>query len=170
MNAIREAVKKDASGILSIYNDVIANSTAIYTEDAVTLEDRLAWLEARQTKKFPVLVACDDTGVTGYASFEEFRPWPGYRFTVELGVYVRADRRRRGIGRELIQALFPFAAHLGMHIMIAGIDARNEASLALHQKLGFQKVAHLKEVGFKFGRWLDLILLQRPILLPSDGA
>lgn len=164
MGNIREAVADDAPGILAIYNDVIATSTAIYSEDAQTLEDRLAWLSARRAQKYPVLVAREDNDVVGYASFGDFRAWPGYRFTVELGVYVRADRRRRGIGSQLVEALFPFAFQLEKHVMIAGVDAENAASIALHEQLGFERVGHLHEVGFKFGRWLDLVLLQRRVI------
>lgn len=160
---IAEAVVTDVPGMLAIYNEVIANSTAIYSEQAVTLEDRQAWLRSREAQKFPVLVACDESGVLGYSSFGDFRAWPSYRFTVELAVYVRSDRRRSGIGRQLVEGLFPYAARLGKHMMIAGVDAENRPSLELHKRLGFVTAAHLHEVGFKFGRWLDLVFLQRRV-------
>jgi phosphinothricin acetyltransferase len=110
---------------------------------------------------YPVLVATDESGVLGFATFADFRTWPGYRYTVEHSVHVRADTRGRGVGKELVKALFPRAAALGKHVMIAGVDAANEASIRFHEQLGFQKSGHLREVGHKFDRWLDLVFLQR---------
>jgi phosphinothricin acetyltransferase len=165
---LRDAVEDDIPGILSIYNDVIATSTAIYAEKAVALDDRLAWFRLRQQQGYPVLVATDDSGVTGFISFGDFRAWPCYLHSVEHSVHVRADRRRRGLGRSLIEALIPRASALGKHILIAGIDADNIGSLKLHQSLGFEQVAHLREVGRKFDRWLDLVLMQR--FLDAPGA
>jgi phosphinothricin acetyltransferase len=100
-------------------------------------------------------------GVFGFASFGDFRAWPCYRHTVELSVHVAAGRRGAGIGRALISALLPLAAALGKHVMIAAVDADNAASIHLHERLGFERVAHLREVGRKFDRWLDLVFLQR---------
>jgi L-amino acid N-acyltransferase len=165
---LRDAVEDDIPGILSIYNDVIATSTAIYAEEAVALDDRLAWFRLRQQQGYPVLVATDDSGVTGFISFGDFRAWPCYLHSVEHSVHVRADRRRRGLGRSLIEALIPRASALGKHILIAGIDADNIGSLKLHESLGFEQVAHLREVGRKFDRWLDLVFMQR--FLDAPGA
>ena len=158
---IREAQEGDIGGVLAIYNDVIASSTAIYTEAPVTLDNRHQWWQARIAQGYPVLVAVDESGVVGFASFGDFRAWPGYRFTVEHSVHVRSDRRGKGIGTALMQPLLTEAAALGKHIMIAGVDAANDASLRFHERLGFVRAAHLREVGFKFGRWLDLVFLQR---------
>jgi L-amino acid N-acyltransferase YncA len=158
---IRDAVESDLPGLLAIYNDVIATSTAVYSDVAVTLEDRTQWWRTRLEQGYPVLVAVDQSGVLGYSTFGDFRPWPGYRFTVEHSVHVRADCRGQGIGKELVPALFPRAAALGKHIMIAGVDAANEASIRFHERLGFEKAGHLREVGQKFDRWLDLVFLQR---------
>ena len=99
--------------------------------------------------------------MAGFASFGDFRPWPGYRFTVEHSVHVRADCRGRGVGGALMTPLVARARDLGKHVMIAGVDAENLASQRFHERLGFVKVAHFREVGFKFGRWLDLVFLQR---------
>src|SRR4030095_12958702 len=151
----------DLPGVLAIYNDVIATSTAIFSDSLVTLDDRTGWWESRVQQRYPVLVADDTSGVVGFASFGDFRAWPGYRFTVEHSVHVRTDRRGQGIGTELVKALLPIAASLGKHVMIAGIDAGNAASIRMHERLGFEKVAHFRQVGFKFGRWLDLVFLQR---------
>ena len=109
-------------------------------------------------------VAADESGVLGFSTFGDFRTWPGYRFTVEHSVHVRSDTRGRGVGKKLVKALFPRAAALGKHVMIAGVDAANEASIRFHEQLGFVKSGHLREVGHKFDRWLDLVFLQRWIV------
>ncbi len=158
---IRDAGESDLPGLLAIYNDVIATSTAIYADLPVTLENRTEWWRARVALGYPVLVAVDDTGVLGFSTFGDFRTWPGYRFTVEHSVHVRSDCRGQGVGRQLVQALFPRAVALGKHVMIAGIDAANAASIRFHERLGFEKTGHLREVGHKFDRWLDLVFLQR---------
>jgi len=158
---IMDARVEDLPGILAIYNDVIATSTAVYSETPATLDDRTAWWQARVAQAYPVLVARDASGVVGFSSFGDFRAWPGYRFTVEHSVHVRADRRGQGIGAALVTPLLQRASSLGKHVMIAGIDADNSASIRLHERLGFARVAHFRQVGFKFGRWLDLVFLQR---------
>ncbi len=158
---IRDAQEPDLPGLLAIYNEVIATTTAVYADSPVTLEDRRQWRAARVASGYPVLVAVDSSGVLGFSTFGDFRSWPGYRHTVEHSVHVRSDCRGRGIGGELLQALFPLAAALGKHVMIAGVDAANSASIRFHERLGFERAGHLKEVGNKFGRWLDLVFLQR---------
>ena len=165
---IADATEADLPGILAIYNDVIAHSTAVYSSVPVTLENRLEWWSSRVARGYPVLVTRDEEGVTGFATFGEFRAWPGYRYTVEHSVHVRADRRGQGIGSELVRALFPRATAQGKHVMIAGVDASNAASIRFHEALGFERVALLREVGRKFDRWLDLVLLQR--WLDAPGA
>ena len=163
---IRDAGVDDLPGLLAIYNEVIATSTAIYTEQPATLDDRVAWWNARVAQGYPVLVATDSTGVIGFASFGDFRAWPGYMFTVEHSVHIRADRRGGGVGTALMRVLLARAAALGKHVMIAGVDADNQPSLQFHERLGFSRVAHFSQVGYKFGRWLDLVFLQR--LLEPD--
>ena len=160
---IRNATEADLPGILAIYNEAIRTSSAVYTEQEATLDDRRAWLAARTAQGYPVLVAEDplDGSVLGYATFGDFRPWPGYRRTVEHSVYVRADARGRGLGAALVKPLFGIAATLGKHVIVAGIDAANPASIRLHERLGFERVGTLREVGTKFGRWLDLVFMQR---------
>ena len=158
---IRDAGEADLPGLLAIYNDVVATSTAIYSYVQTTLEERTSWWRARVGMGYPVLVAVDESGVLGFSTFGDFRSWPGYRFTVEHSVHVRADTRGRGVGKDLVKALFPRAAAVNKHVMIAGVDAANEASIRFHERLGFQKSGHLREVGHKFDRWLDLVFLQR---------
>ena len=160
---VSAAARAQLSEIRDIYNEVIRNSTAVFSDVEVTLEDRQAWFDAKQAGGFPVLAAADASGVVGFGTFGEFRSWPGYRFSVEHSVHVRADRRGHGVGRSLVQALLLEAARLRKHVMIAGIDAQNVTSISLHEKLGFKVVGELPEVAFKFGRWLDLKFMQRLI-------
>ena len=157
---VRPAERADLPAILEIYNEVVAHSTAIYVFDASTLEERSEWFESRRRSGYPVLVAAEGAEVLGFSSFGDFRAPPGYLHTVEHSVHVRAGRRRRGVGRALVCALIPLARGLGKHVLIGGIDAENEASLALHESLGFERVAHFREVGRKFDRWLDLVFVQ----------
>lgn len=160
---LRDAVEDDLTGLVAIYNEVIATSTAVYSSTPVTLEDRRNWWRTRVAAGYPLLVAADESGVTGFATFGDFRAWPGYRFTVEHSVHVRADRRGSGVGSRLLEALFPRAAALGKHMMIAGVDAANTSSIRFHERLGFEQAGLLREVGYKFDRWLDLVFLQRRI-------
>jgi phosphinothricin acetyltransferase len=161
--AIAAAERSQLPEILTIYNEVIRNTTAVYSDEEVTLANRQAWFDAKIALGLPVLVASDGTGVLGFGTFGEFRAWPCYRYSVEHSVHVRADCRRRGIGRALVLALLDAAASMQKHVLIAGIDADNAASIGLHLNLGFSVVGHFHEVGFKFGRWLDLKFLQRLI-------
>jgi phosphinothricin acetyltransferase len=127
-----------------------------------TLDERRQWFENRVGRGYPVLVATDGVGtVVGFASFGDFRIGAGYRFTVEHTVHVRGDRRGAGLGTALMRQLIEHAAASGKHVMIGGVDAGNEPSIRFHERLGFEQVARLNEVGFKFGRWLDLVFLQR---------
>jgi phosphinothricin acetyltransferase len=158
---IRPATEADLPAITAIFNDVIANSTAIYADDPLTLEDRSAWFAQRRDAGYPVLVADDGADVLGVASFGDFRAWPGFRHTVEHSVHIRADARGRGLGSALVAALFEPARALGKHVMIAGIDAANDGSIRMHERLGFRRGAVLREVGRKFGRWLDLEFMQK---------
>ena len=170
MPIVRAATEGDLPAVLAIYNEVIANSTAVYALEPATLDERRAWFSSRCAMGFPVLVAVGHDGeVLGFASFGEWRgAWPGYRFTVEHSVHVRYNVRGRGVGRALVEALFPLALALGKHVMVGGIDAANDASIRFHQRLGFERVAHFREVGHKFGRWLDLMFMQR--FLDPAGA
>jgi L-amino acid N-acyltransferase len=160
---IGAALESELPAILAIYNEVLSSSTAIFTDTPFTLEERSAWWRARLAQGYPVLVAREPAGVLGFASFGDFRAWPGYRFTVEHSVHVRADGRGRGAGSALVRALIARAAALGKHVMVGGVDASNAASIRFHERLGFEKAGELREVGYKFGRWLDLVFLQRRI-------
>ncbi|HEX3914986.1 MAG TPA: GNAT family N-acetyltransferase [Steroidobacteraceae bacterium] len=157
---ISHASHQDLAEILSIYNDVIRNSTAVYTQVELSAAGGEAWLAAKIAGGFPVLAARDSSGVTGFGTFGEFRAWPCYRHSVEHSVHVRPDRRGQGIGKKLVVELMNQALSMRKHIMIAGIDADNAVSIKLHESLGFSKVGHFHEVAFKFGRWLDLVFME----------
>ena len=159
--SVRPAVVADLPGILAIYNEVIATSTAVYMDHAVTLENRREWFEGRVKAGYPVLVATEGPDILGFSSFGDFRAFPGYRFTVEHSVHIADGQRGKGLGRQLVQALIPLAENLGKHVILGGIDAENAASIRFHEKLGFTEVAHMPQVGFKFGRWLDLVFMQK---------
>ena len=163
MFEIRDARPDDVPAVLAIYNQVMATSTAIYREEPATLDAHLEWYRGRAAQGYPVLVATDAAGVAGFASFGDFRQWPGYRFTVEHSVHVRHDCRGQGLGSALMHPLIARATAMGKHVMIAGVDAENVDSRRFHERLGFVQVAHFREVGFKFGRWLDLTFLQRTL-------
>lgn len=159
---IRDAREDDLPGILAIYNEVIANSTAVYALEPVSLQNRAQWMAARKAQGFPVLVAVEGTQVLGFASYGEWRgAWAGYKFTVEHTVHIDAGHRGHGMGRQLMEALIARAERAGLHVMIGAIDAENTASLRFHERLGFARVAHFRETGYKFGRWLDLVFMQR---------
>ena len=163
---IRDATAQDLPSMLAIYNDVVATSTAIYREEPMPPGEYEQWWRARVAQGYPVLVALSADEVVGFATFGDFRAWPGYRLTVEHSVHVRADQRGGGIGSQLVRTLIDRATRMGKHVMIAGVDADNTASIRFHERLGFEAAAPLRQVGFKFGRWLDLVLMQR--MLGSD--
>ena len=159
---IRDATEADLAEILAIYNEVIANSTAVYADRPSTLDERRAWLVQRRQGDYPVIVATDGRGVLGFASFGDWRgQWSGYRYTVEHTVHVRADARGGGVGTALMAALLERGAALGKHVMIGAVDAANVSSRRFHERLGFAEAAHFREVGRKFDRWLDLVFVQR---------
>jgi L-amino acid N-acyltransferase YncA len=165
---IRDAIDADFEAVTAIYNEVLLNSTAIYRDVPATVAERIELWQSRNRQNYPSLVACEGDSVVGFASFGDFRAWPGYRFTVEHTVHMHAGWRGQGVGSALVQALIPRAAALGKHVMIGGIDAENLASLRFHERLGFERVAHFKEVGFKFGRFLDLVFVQ--LMIDAPGA
>ncbi len=157
---IRGASEPDMEAITAIYNHAVIHTTAIWNDTVVDVANRLAWLADRRRAGYPVFVAVEDGVVIGYASFGDWRAFDGYRHTVEHSVYVHPGQHGKGIGKALMLALIDRAREIGKHVMVAGIEARNESSIRLHEKLGFQNAGHLSEVGMKFGQWLDLAFLQ----------
>lgn len=158
---IRPAAPDDLPAILAIYNDAVLNTTAIWNWHTVDLANRRAWFEMRQGQGYPILVADAQGEAIGYASFGDWRPFDGYCHTVEHSIYVAGTARRQGAGAALLEAVIAAAREAGKHVMLGGIEAGNEPSLALHRRFGFVETARMPEVGQKFGRWLDLVFMQK---------
>jgi L-amino acid N-acyltransferase YncA len=172
MISIRDATAADLPAILEIYNEIILNTTAVYQYEIHTLDIRKAWFDAKVEAGYPVFVAESGGVIAGFSAIGPFRAWQAYKYTVENSVYVDAARRGQGIGRLLLAPLIRVAKEMDLHAIIAGIDATNGASIKLHESFGFEEVAHFRQVGYKFGRWLDLKFLE--LLLdgpekPVDG-
>lgn len=167
---IRDAVQADFDQITAIYNQVLTHSTAIYNDRPATVDERISWWRSRIAQGFPVIVSADGPQVLGFAGFGDFRAWPGYRFTVEGTVHVHADVRGQGVGTELLKAILARARAAGKHIMIAGVDSENAASLRFLERFGFERAGHLREVGFKFDRFLDLVFMQYWLTPPARPA
>ncbi|AKJ97449.1 MULTISPECIES: GNAT family N-acetyltransferase [Pseudomonas fluorescens group] len=158
---VRDAQPTDLPAIRDIYNDAVLNTTAIWNDAPVDLDNRQAWFAARHAQGYPVLVAVDgEANVLGYASFGDWRPFDGFRHTVEHSVYVRSDQRGRGLGPLLMSALIERAKACGKHIMVAAIESGNGASIRLHERAGFVITGQMPQVGTKFGHWLDLTFMQ----------
>lgn len=162
---VRRATREDCPAILAIYNDAVLTTTASYDLQPRTLEHRLAWFDDHAASDYAIFVAECDGQVVGWSSLSRFHDRYGYRFTCENSVYIAATHRGRGIGGLLLAPLLEAAQHRGLHVVIAVIDASNEASIRLHARFGFEPVGHFREVGHKFGRWLDVIYMQRTIPL-----
>lgn len=158
---IRPYRPDDLPALLAIFNDAIVNTTAIWVDEVVDLDNRRAWVAGREAAGYPILVADIDGAVAGYASFGDFRPFPGYRRSVEHSIYVDSRFRRRGLADALLTALEPPARTLGKHVLIGGIGADNVASIALHAKHGYVEVGRMPEVGLKFGAWQTLVFMQK---------
>ncbi len=158
---IRDATMDDADAIRAIYNDAVLNTTAVFDYTAREAQAQRDWLQTKADQNLPVLVAEDAGVVLGYASYGPFRPWPAYLYTVENAIYIAPQSRGKGIGAQLLAPLLQIATERGLRTMIAGITADNTASLRLHEKLGYAHAGLIREAGWKFERWLDLVFLQR---------
>jgi L-amino acid N-acyltransferase YncA len=157
---IRPAQPTDVVGILEIYNEAILHTTAVYTYEARPLDWMEQWFIEKQDKGLPVFVAEIGGRVAGFASYGPFRPWPAYKYSVEHSIYVNKDFRRQGIARKLLRVLIDKAEASGLHTIVAGIDSENAVSITLHREFGFREAGILAQVGYKFGRWLDLQFMQ----------
>jgi phosphinothricin acetyltransferase len=167
MTTIRLARENDLPAILEIYNDIILTTTAVYQYVPQTLDMRKAWYDTKLKDGHPVFVAESEGRVVGLSSYGPFRAWAAYKYTVENSVYVASDQRGKGIGKLLIEPLIRAAKENDLHAVIAGIDGSNAASIKLHQSFGFEEVAHFRQVGYKFGRWLDLKFLELLLRTPE---
>ena len=158
---IRDAVEADMRGILEIYNDAVLTTTAVWNETPRTDKEQHEWFVAKRAQQHPVLVAIENDEVAGFCSYGPFRAWYGYRFTVENSIYVHRRHRGRGVAQQLLAVLIERAQVQEMHLMVAGIEAQNDVSIRLHERAGFVVAGTIHEVGYKFGRWLDLLFMER---------
>jgi L-amino acid N-acyltransferase len=159
--------------ILAIFNEAILNSTALYDYKPRTMESMLTWFENKRKGNFPVIGAVDELGeLLGFASYGTFRAWPAYKYSIEHSIYVAAKQRGKGLGKLLLQEIIRNAREQNYHALIGGIDSQNIVSIHLHKHFGFQHAGTIRQVGFKFGRWLDLdfyqLILDTPAR-PVDG-
>lgn len=163
---IRLSIENDIPEILEIYNDIILKTTAIYQYEPHTLEMRKEWFRIKQQQGFPVFVAEENKRIIGFSTIGPFRNWQAYKYSVENSVYVSSEQRGKGVGKLLLAPLIDAAIAMEMHTIVAGIDATNEVSIRLHKSFGFEEVAKFKQVGYKFGKWLDLTFLQLILKTP----
>ncbi len=166
---LRHATKSDIPAILEIHNDAVKTLAAIWTDNLETLEDRQNWFDNRLADGLPVIVAEDDSGaVLGYGSYGPFREKSGYNKTMEHSVYITPQSRGNGAGSALLEELIKLARQGGYHVLVGAIDSENKGSIGLHERYGFKVTGELPQVGFKFGRWLDLTLMT--LILNNDPA
>lgn len=171
MHLVDCTLARHGESILAILNEAIVSSTALYDYVARPPEAMVTWFETKTAGRYPVLGFEDDHGrLLGFASYGTFRAWPAYKYAVEHSVYVQREARGRGVGPALMRALIERAEEQQYHVMVAGIDVTNAPSIRLHQKLGFEHAGTLREVGFKFGRWLDLAFYQLTLRTPEAPA
>ncbi len=160
-HSVRPAQRRDAEAIRAIYNPEVAESTVTFDLVPRTLDDQVAWLDDH-AGAHPAIVAVDRGGqVVGFGSLSPYRDRPAYSTTVEDSVYVHRDHRGAGIGRLLLDELVRLGREHGFHNVIARIVDGHEASIALHERCGFSVIGTEREVGRKFGTWLDVVLMQR---------
>ncbi len=162
------SLEEHGEAILAILNDAIENSTALYDYKPRTMDNMVPWFAAKAAGNFPVIGLTSDDGVLiGFGSFGTFRAWPAYKYTVEHSIYLQQDFRGLGLGKVLLQLVIDAAVARDLHAVIGVIDSTNVGSIALHKNLGFECVGTLPQVGFKFGRWLDVVLYQLTLAGPS---
>ena len=153
---VRAVALADASAIARIYNHYVSETIVTFEEEPVSADEIGARITVVEHAALPWLVAADGDSIVGYAYASAWKERRGYRFSVEVTVYVAPACGQRGIGSKLYSALLPQLASRGVHAAMGGIALPNDASVRLHEKFGFKKVAHFTETGFKFGRWIDV--------------
>ncbi|HEY0942071.1 MAG TPA: arsinothricin resistance N-acetyltransferase ArsN1 family B [Steroidobacter sp.] len=158
--SIRPVTLDDAEQIAEIYNYYVLTSTITFEEEPVAPAEMTQRISEIQATPLPWLVATRDHRVTGFAYAHKWKARAAYRYSTEVTVYVRTGLGNSGTGSRLYARLFAALKAVGAHAVIGGVALPNEASLRLHQKFGFEKVAHFKEVGFKFNRWIDVTYWQ----------
>jgi L-amino acid N-acyltransferase YncA len=157
------------SAILDIYNEVIANSTAVYEYQPFDAKYITKWFADKGAGNYPIIGAVNNAGaLMGFASYGVFRARPAYKYTVEHSVYVHKDHRGKGVGDALLQKLIAAARDQNYHVMVGGIDAENAASIKLHRRHGFVHSGTITQSGFKFGRWLDVAFYQLTLSTPVN--
>lgn len=162
MFIVRRALRTDVPAILEIYNDAVLHTTASADYEARSLESRYEWFDEHEREGYPVFVVENADGmVVGWSSLSRYKERYGYRFSTENSVYIHPEWRGRGLGKLLMPPLIEAAHTMGMHAILAGISADNEASLKLHAQFGFIKVAHFRETIYKFGQWLDVVYMEK---------
>ena len=158
---IRPAEARDAAAVAAIWNQVIRDTAATFTTLEKTEDGLIADFAAKQAEGKAFLVAEDAGGVIGFATYFQFRGGPGYRHTMEHTIHIATRAQGRGLGRCLMAALEDHARAAGAHSLFAGISGENPAGIAFHAALGYREIARLPQVGRKFGRWMDLVLMQK---------
>lgn len=154
--------------IRTIFNDAILHSTALYDYEPRSIETMETWFNTKKQANLPVIGIENEMGeLMGFASYGPFRAFPAYKYTVEHSVYVAERYRGRGMGRQLLEHLIELANAQDFRTLVGVIDSENSASIALHERLGFIRCGGIQQVGFKFGRWLDLVFYQRVLSGPS---
>ena len=153
---LRDATAEDAGAIAAIYNPYVVGTRVTFDTDPLSADDMRARIADARAADLPWLVATEAGGIVGYAHASRWKGRWAYRYSVESTVYLEASRTRRGMGRVLYAALVDRLRERGIHAVIGGIALPNDASVALHERLGFEKVAHFRQVGFKLDRWVDV--------------
>ena len=171
MNIVQCTFERHAGAILEIFNEAILSSTAIYEYELRTPEFMIGWFKDKQAGKFPVIGIEDSAGaLLGFATYGVFRARPAYKYSVEHSVYVHIDHRGKGVGKRLVAEVIQCARAQDYHVIVGGIDEQYKGSIAFHERLGFTHAGTVKQVGFKFGQWLDLAFYQLILDTPRNPA
>ena len=166
-NMIRFMEEQDVPEVLDIYNDIILSSKAVYRYEIQSLEEKIQWFKEQQALGNPLLVFEENGIIAGFATYSQFRPYPGYQYTMEHSVYVHKEHYQKGIATKLMHKLIAFAQENGVKTLVAGIDGENIGSIKAHEKLGFEYAGTIKNAGYKFEQWLDLVFYQLHLVGPK---